>query len=164
MIVPLLLSTPARIPLPQSTRDGGLAIVIPIAELCAGARLVSVECTLSPMEPDNAIAYEFAFSIVVASMDGTAELFVTQDRTMAAPYIPDECRPHIVPAVCDALRHLVENVRPQSIYRVTKDMAPAAAARAKHERMTSTLKALGYSVAETGTDRFGRVFWLMNVA
>lgn len=104
--------------------DGGKAIVVQIAECVHTNRIVSVDSLLSPSCDDVGEFWEFAFHISVASPDETFEPFSTQDRWIAANYIPDDVRPCIIEIVCRALRFLVENVRPERVYRVTKSRNP----------------------------------------
>ena len=98
--------------------------------------------------------------IVIAGDEGD-EVFVTQDRFMARGYLPQEVIPLVIPCVCGAIRALVEAVQPAVIYRVTKATQPPDKALAKHQIVTETLVELGFQVQASGTDEFGRQFWVM---
>jgi hypothetical protein len=44
---------------------------------------------------------------------------------------------------------------------VTKDREPSDKGLQKHHLLTETLVNIGFSVAQDGTDPFGRRFWIM---
>jgi len=52
-------------------------------------------------------------------------------------------------------------IKPMMIFRVTKKPVPVRKAMIKHDRVTDFLFKNGYSVLESGSDAFGRPFWLM---
>jgi hypothetical protein len=104
--------------------------------------------------------WEFSFTISVISLDGGFEEFATQDSKMAAPYIPDGIRGTILIWVCLALKKLVAQVQPERVFRVTKGRNLPEKALRKHHLLTGALVECGYRVQETGTDPFGRAFWV----
>ena len=123
-------------------------------------REVAVRTLLMPFTHDGYAAHELKFEIVIAS-DEADEVFVTQDRFMARGYLPDEVVPLVMPCVCGAIGALVETVQPTVIYRVTKATQPPDKALLKHQMVTERLEALGFQVEDSGTDEFGRQFWVM---
>jgi len=66
-----------------------------------------------------------------------------------------------MPTVCVSIEALVWHASPNFIFRVTKKYDLPQKAFYKHELITATFNGLGFSEAETGTDGFGRTFWLM---
>lgn len=123
-------------------------------------RDVSVRTLLMPFTHEGYAAYELKFEIVIAS-DEADEAFVTQDRFMARGYLPDQVIPLVMPCVCGAIGSLVEAVQPDVIYRVTKATQPPGKALGKHQMITERLVELGFQVQDSGTDEFGRQFWVM---
>lgn len=138
---------------------GSKWVAVPISQ--DGQRVVSVICELAGTEIDGLVMWEFSFAIDCISLDDGTEPFRTQDRQIAAPYIPDNVRPHIMDMVCECIKLLIEHVKPDYIYRVTKESAPGEKALLKHHMLTKTLENAGYSVLQEGTDQFGRRFWTM---
>jgi hypothetical protein len=121
-----------------------------------GQRVVAVVCELA----DIGKAYaEFSYSIAVVSLDDSHEPFQTQDRTIAAGYIPADVRPNVIPLVADCLLALVEAGKPQGVYRVSKDSHERAMAR--HHLLTEVLESAGFLVEKQGTDAHGRRFCTM---
>jgi hypothetical protein len=139
----------------------GHVVTVPISWCDVTHRLCSLEARLSPFTYQSEPMAEFEFSIVVASADGSEPPFMTQDRFVAAPYIPDAARPFIMLTTCHALRALVLDVRPDRIYRVAKEIGAHGKALKKHELLTDELLGLGYMLIDAGTDRIGRPYWLM---
>jgi hypothetical protein len=124
-------------------------------------RDVAVRTMLVPFTYEDIAAYELQFEIVIAG-DEADEVFVTQDRFMARGYLPVEVVPLVMPCVCGAIRALVETVQPAVIYRVTKATQPPDKALGKHQMVTDTLVGMGFQVQDSGTDEFGRQFWVMS--
>lgn len=129
-------------------------------------RLVSVESRLTYTQnthkiPDALWFHEFSFSVIVVSLGGDSPTFETQDRTSARAYIPEGCRHLVMPIVSASLRALVNRVRPSVIYRVTKSRNPTSKALQKHVLLTDSLNDEGYRIIESGTDGWGRSFWLL---
>ena len=121
---------------------------------------VAVRTLLMPFTHDDVAAHELKFEIVIAG-DEADEVFVTQDRFMARGYLPAEVVPLVIPCVCGAIGALVEAVQPTVIYRVTKATQPPDKALGKHQIVTERLVELGFQVHDSGTDGFGRLFWVM---
>jgi hypothetical protein len=123
-------------------------------------RSVAVRTMLTPFTYEEIAAHELAFEIAIAG-DEADEVFVTQDRFMARGYLPAEVVPLVMPCVCGAIGALVETVQPAVIYRVTKATQPPDKALVKHQMVTGRLVELGFEVQDSGTDEFGRQFWVM---
>ena len=124
-------------------------------------RSVAVRTNLIPFTFEGVEAHELKFEIVIAG-DEADEVFVTQDRFMARGYLPAEVVPLVMPCVCEAIGALVEEVQPAVIYRVTKATQPPDKALVKHQMVTARLEELGFQVEDSGTDEFGRQFWVMS--
>jgi len=126
-------------------------------------RIVSVVCEVANTndicdEPCS----EFSFSIdVVGLFDDSIEPFRTQDRNIAAAYIPQEIRSSVMDVVGAGLMALLEYTKPALLYWVTKDRAPPEKALPKYYLLRDLAQTLGYAVETEGTDPFGRRFWLM---
>jgi hypothetical protein len=69
---------------------GSRAVVVEIAR--DEPRGVAVSCELAEMILDGELFAEFSFSILVLSMDDSCEPFETQDRHIAAKYVPPSVR------------------------------------------------------------------------
>lgn len=130
-----------------------------IAESEDGGRIVTCLCRL--IQFDEPGCYEFAFSVIVTSPDGTYEDFETQDPRMARGFIPEDARPHVLPTVLNALRALIDATGPAKIYRVTKGKKMPDRAYAKHELITEALQDMNFVITDSGTDPLGRRFWSM---
>jgi hypothetical protein len=124
-------------------------------------RVVAVSCELAGMIMEGEPFAEFSFSILVLSLDDSGEPFETQDRHIAAKYIPAIARHKVMPLVCYCLQSLIEKVQPPGVYRVAKEPNPPEKALRKHHMLTEVLTELGYHVHEQGTDPFGRRFCTM---
>lgn len=164
MFVPLLDQVPEAIDIEEDGCD--YSALVPIARCTATDRIVSIECALSyttnsHARPVNSWFHEFSFSIGCASLSDEEPPFFTQDRNIASQYIPPAMRPLIMPVVLECCTALILRVRPRALYRVTKMRRPTPAALEKHHRLTARLRELGYSIYETGTDPFDRMFWVM---
>ena len=120
---------------------------------------VAVRTLLMPFTYDGVTAHELKFEIVIAG-DEADEVFVTQDRFMARGYLPLEVIPVVMPCVCGAIGALIEAVQPTVIY-VTKATRPPDKALMKHQMVTERLVELDFEVQVSGTDEFGRQFWVM---
>ena len=123
-------------------------------------RSVAVRTLLMPFTHEGHAAHELKFEIVIAG-DEADEVFVTQDRDMARGYLPTELIPLVMPCVCGAIGALVDAVHPAVIYRVTKATQPPGKALNKHQMITERLVELDFQVQDSGTDEFGRQFWVM---
>jgi hypothetical protein len=89
--------------------------------------------------------------------------FSTQDRHIAAHYIPTDIRPSVMDVVCAGLDALLGHAKPQLIYWVTKDPHPPEKALKKYYLLRVLAQTLGYGVETEGTDAFGRHFWFMRL-
>jgi hypothetical protein len=139
--------------------DGHFVATVAVSETGDGSVLVTLDCWLYRI-PDTD-SFEFVFEFAVTSPDGTIEEYSTQNREIVLNLVMPETRPHILPTVCNALEALVEEVHPSAIYRVTKSRNLPEKALIKHNLITSTLQSMGYEIAESGTDRLRRRFWVM---
>jgi hypothetical protein len=146
--------------------DTSHVVIVPIAHCSDTDRLVQVECRLTYTQnpaahPTLVRFHEFSFTILVVSLSGDTPTYETQDRAYAQPYLPASCRPLVMPIVCAGLRALVDRVRPPVIYRVTKSRNPPEKALRKHILVTHVLEDEGYTEIESGTDPWGRRFWVL---
>ena len=150
----------------RETLQDGLSAIFrcPVAICADSARLVNVVCRLESVF-DPAIYcgffHEIAFEIEIISLDGALESFSTQNRNISSRYLPEKLRPSIIHFVADGYESIIHLIEPRVIYRVTKTPASLVNALLKHNVLTRRIESLGYVVAETGTDRFTRRFWLM---
>jgi len=163
--VSLILGVPTSFSV-EGDGDAAHMVLVPVAYCEVTDRLDQVESRLSDMQAtlprlDITSFHEFSFTILIVSLSDDAPTFETQDRTYARPYLPDACRPLIMPIVAACLRVLVAHVRPRVIYRVTKSRNPPEKALRKDVLLTQTLEQEGYVVIETGTDLWGRRFWVL---
>jgi hypothetical protein len=141
---------------------GCTSVIVSVAHDQHGNRVVSVISELVESDAICAeVCWEFSFSIAVFAQDDSIEPFQTQDRAIAAKYLPADIRPAIMQVVCGALRALLAYAEPPLIYWVTKDRNPPEKALRKYHLLREMAESLGYSLADEGTDRFGRRFCLM---
>jgi hypothetical protein len=141
--------------------DGCLTVMVAFATCPDRNRIVSVVSELAETDICEEPCWEFSFSIDVIALDGGFEPFRTQDRQIAAPYIPDDVRGRIMGVVSCSLLALVERANCALIYRVTKDRDPIEKSLKKHHLLTETLENAGFSILNEGTDPFSRRFWIM---
>lgn len=139
--------------------EDGCSVAVEISQ--DGTRIVSIYCELTPIELGGVLYSEFAFSVTVFALDDSYEPFETQDRHIAAAFIPDDLRPRVMPLVCACLKELVTISEPSGVYRVAKDPNLPEKAMVKHHMLTAALCAEGYVIEEQGTDVFGRRFCTM---
>jgi hypothetical protein len=141
---------------------GGGCTAVMVAVASDDTRIVSVVSELSETTGIcDGVCWEFAFSIDVIALDDSTEPFRTQDRQIAAGYLPAEIRPAIMDVVCQSLRALINHGNPTLIYWVTKDREPHEKALRKYHMLRETAENQGYSLLDHGTDPFGRRFWTM---
>ncbi|WP_238513365.1 hypothetical protein [Xanthobacter oligotrophicus] len=164
MFEPLLDRVPTDIDLEAEGCD--YSAVVPIARCLQTDRVVSIECALdyttnTHEAPASRWFHEFSFSITCTPLDGGELPFSTQDPQTARRYIPASIRPLVMPIVVQSCTVLIQRVRPRSLYRVTKMRRPTTKALVKHQLITSRLRELGYTLYESGTDPYGRTYWLM---
>ena len=166
MFKPLIDSRPSVIPVDYDADSDAYQTLVAVAECDVTQRGLFVGCELAlatnnRARPTSEWFHEFSFSIIIQSHDGADLPFVTQDRARARPYIPNEQLDLIMPIVLGSLAALPRRVKPMMIFRVTKKPIPVRKAMIKHDRVTDFLFENGYSVLESGSDDFGRPFWLM---
>jgi hypothetical protein len=140
--------------------DLSKTVEMPIAVCCETNRIVTVDSHLSPYSCDFGDCWEFSFEITVTSLDGDNPPFSTQDRAVAYGYIPSGIRPVVMHLVCLSFGALLGCVRPACVCRVTKARHPPEKALRKHQVLTSFLRGMGYEPIHSGTDRWGRLFWV----
>lgn len=159
--MPALLLDTVPDDLEVGTDDDGYVCSSLVADL-DNDLFMTLECRLSRAFEIGEDTYEFSFSFVIADIEGFADPFITQNRVMVREYLNDMSVDAVMPTVCAAIRLLVNEVHPSQIYRVTKSLNMPAKAMAKHDLITFALNDLGYYEAGSGTDPFGRTFWLMS--
>lgn len=136
---------------------------LPIANSSDGMRVATLDCSLAPIH-DFVGTWEFSFAVTCTALDASELPFTTQDRTIAASYIPAACRPLIMPSVCHIAQRLVKLREPRQVYRVEKLIRPPLKAVHKHKLITTALEDIGYVLSESGHDKFGRRFRVMTRA
>lgn len=145
----------------EDGEGGGRLASVAIAQSDDGDRIVSVDCELNDTPYLGEIYAEFSFSIAVISLDDLSEPFQTQDRDIAANYIPSSIRHLVMAVVCEGLKSLILDKNPTAVYWVTKDRDPHEKALQKYNMLTETLIELGFSSSDEGTDVYNRRFWTM---
>jgi hypothetical protein len=158
VFVPALDQVPDRYEVEGSDPEYWVLTLLAVSE--DELKSVAVRTLLIAFTHDGNAAHELKFEIVIAA-DEADEVFVTQDRFMARGYLPDQIIPLVMPCVCGAIGALVETVQPAVIYRVTKATQPPDKALVKHQMVTERLVELDFEVQDSGTDEFGRQFWVM---
>lgn len=136
------------------------SVLTPIAASDDERRLVAVLTSLYPYEQDGYPMHEFQFAISVTDLE-TDEVFETCERDMARGYLPGEVVHRVMDCVCAAIPALVEHVQPVAIYRVTKATRPPKKALEKHKLVTHRFQECGFQITQTGMERAGREFWVM---
>ena len=159
MFEPLLEGPPFQIEVEEV--EDGFAVMVALSCNQADQRIVSVETALEFTSIETEEVWEISFSIVVVSGDDSFEPFQTQDRDMAAPYIPAQIRPMVMPVVCESASALVKSRLPPAIYLVAKIDNLPEKAMSKYYMLIQALDAAGYALDRDGTDWAGRRFWLL---
>jgi hypothetical protein len=166
MFKPLIDSCPSVIPVDYDEGSGAYQTLVAVAECDVTQRIVYVVCQLAyttnyqPI-PASLWFHEFSFYIYVNSIDGADLSVLTQNRNIARNYIPAISIPLIMDIVVRSCEALIRMVKPDVVYRVTKVLFPIQKALVKHDLITNSMYQLGYGLLETGTDRFGRSYWVM---
>lgn len=166
MFKPLIDSCPSVIPVDYDEDSGSYQTLVAVAECDVTQRVVYVVCQLvyttnyQPI-PASLWFHEFSFYIYVNSIDGSDLSILTQDRSIALNYIPEISIPLIMDIVIRSCDALIRRVKPNIVYRVTKVLFPIQKAIAKHNLITNAMYQLGYALLESGTDQFGRSYWVM---
>jgi hypothetical protein len=134
-------------------------IIIPFAQSENGETIVSLKCEAKLVDLEDRCFYEFSFHLLVvpdpANRDEVLELW---SPATAANYIPEETRKLLLPTICECYKALVQNINKMPIYRVTYGTGDVPK---RNQSLTNILENAGYEVEETGTDDFGRTFWMM---
>ncbi len=142
-------------------------ITVPFAECSETGRIVSIECCLRPQEgypaPDYPFMefYELSFVISVTNDWGSLPVTDFMDRMTALPFIPEDGRHLVIPIVALCYSALVNQIRPDYVYRTVLYANLPMAALHKHNVLTSALQGCGFSIVSSGTDLYGRSYWLM---
>jgi hypothetical protein len=106
----------------------------------------------------NQDVMEIHFPIRRFSMDTDASQS-TYDRNTCASWIPEECKPHVMPIVLRSCDFLLERLNPERLYYVTYVPLPPEA-MGKYITLRNHLQSHGYEVVvDGGTDPDDRTFW-----
>jgi hypothetical protein len=136
----------------------------PIAYCSDRNRLVVVTSriiyTSNSCDP-NQTFHEISFSIDVASLDDSYLPFSTQDRNIAMNYVPELIRGDIIHIAAGQYMSLIDAVRPDYVYRVTKSTGSNMKMLRKHYFLTKKIQSCGYAIVEEGLDAIRRNYWLM---
>lgn len=152
---------PFKIEIDDNPDEDGRMVLVVLAENQETTQVCSVKISLSRTIFEENEVWEFAFSIVVFALDESCEAFETQERELAREFIPDGIKGIVMDVVIEALNALLEDIGPDAIYWVTKDIDPHENALKKHHLIREVLERCGYNVAQEGTDKFRRRFWVM---
>lgn len=142
--------------------DRGYHVVIPVAGTEDAIEVVCVVCNLCEIEVYSSQYWEFTFAVWVYFMDGRREPFQTQDRQIAAAYLPLVVRRFVMSIVSDGLWKLVNHVGAPRVYGVTREQHPPENSLRRYLLLTRKLQSHGYILEKTGNDPLGRVFWTMH--
>lgn len=157
MFQPVIEAVPSKLEIVRS--GSNFTITVPLVASEDGRRWAGVEVRLLSCSWQGVSAHEFQFVIAVfdKESDEPRDIF---DRDLAAGYV-DQVRSLVMPCVLKAAETLVKSVQPDVIYRATYATRPPDKSLSKHEMITDIIASIGYGVAQRGTDRYGRRFWLM---
>lgn len=136
-------------------------VIVELARDDDDTRVVSVVSELIELVIGERVYWDFSFSIDVFALDDSIEPFSTQDRSIAAPYIPEEIRGAVMEVVAESLRGLIQDASPPFVYLVIKDPETPPKGMPKYHMLRDCLHDAGYVPADEGTDPFGRRFWVM---
>ena len=161
MFVPILAGPPFTIEVFEEESEDRLTVTVPLAQCDATSSIVTIDSHLAETWVDE-FFHEFSFEITVTSFWDDEPPFTTQNRNMAAPYIPTGIRSLVMDVVCESCRSLITAGKPDRIYRVTKERHPPEPALRKHHMLTAVIQDCGYAMVRSGTDSWGRVFWMMD--
>src|ERR1700688_3949167 len=109
MLIPILSGPPFRIRIDDDP-EKGQTVTILLARVNGTEQIVSVDSHLIETVFEDEQFWEFSFEITVISPDDSAESFSTQDREIAANYIPVEIRRYVMEVVCASFRALLQKV------------------------------------------------------
>jgi len=127
--------------------------LVPIAEGDGKQAAILCMATFASHEGDD--FYEFSF--LIFAIDGD-EAIQAWTPVAAEPYIPNEIRKLIFPTVCECYKAIIRKIGKMPIYRATYGQGEVPH---RNEKLTSLLESEGYVTDETGTDEYGRTFWMM---
>jgi hypothetical protein len=145
----------------EDAYEGCKAVIVPVARGHDEIRIVSVVSELAQMIFEGQPCWEFSFSIDVFAMDDSMEPFRTQDRQIAASFLPSDLRPRVMEVVCASFATFANGLNPEVIFWVTKERDPPEKCLKKHHLLRQKAESMGYSPIRVGTDPYSRRFWLM---
>lgn len=161
---PLVFAPPFDLGIESDAEAGSHVVSLPIARDDGADQVVSVDTRLDALPLGGDIqsrSYKLSFAIIVSPLfSDTDPTYEIQDGRESHRVIPPETRTLIMPIVCASVVLLIEKIRPSLIYRVTKSRHTPAKAMRKHQMITDVIEGLGYRVAQQGTDRHDRLFWV----
>lgn len=105
---------------------------------------------------------EFVFCIIEADEYGTENRRIWSGLETKHLF-KHEDRATILAAVLTALKQLISNTKPKSVYRCTRDAHAPDKAGIKHIRIARVFESCGY-VVRTADPYGGRVVWWMDLA
>src|SRR5271155_4767679 len=119
--------------------DGAGCASVIVAVASDDNRIVSVVCELAETDGIcDETCWEFSFSISIFALDDSIEPLTTQDRHIAANYLPVGVREAVRDVVWEGLKPLKIHKTPPLIYWVTKDRVPPEKALRKYHLLTET--------------------------
>jgi len=74
--------------------------------------------------------------------------------------IPPECRKKVLEAVLSATENLLNHVKPQEVFRITRDVDVSGKMLAKHDAVSLVFQRCGYEVAQALVYH-GKLTWMM---
>ena len=159
MTVLLLDSVPETFEIEPTT--DGFVVTIPVLSEVDGFRYVTLAVRLDRILSEPEGFFEFSYGFEISDLEGNELSYFTQDRYDIERYFDGLSREYVLSTVCACLTELVEAIQPAYIYRVAKGRSLPKKAMIKHFLVTETLVGLDFEEVQTGTDEFGRLFWLM---
>jgi hypothetical protein len=140
--------------------DGKKEVLIKLSFSKDFDRNVFLFTELSDFELDGEICSEIAFGYEVISLSGSHADYRTFERDVLLLLHP-EVRAEVLNLVMNSLEKLINTLSPKRLFWVANGQnIPEKAAR-KYEMLERSVKNLGYTVCEAGTDQYGRRFCLM---
>ncbi|MDF1721945.1 MAG: hypothetical protein P1U65_14835 [Minwuia sp.] len=159
-VVTLLPASTSASCVEDGDEAGSRTVVVPVLQR-TGAYALSLLCGFYPTVIQGNTCHEFAFSIIVDQSDAELPSFETQDRKSLLRFLPPEFRQPLLDTVLVCVRHLIADVAPIRIFRVTKTRNMPSKAMRKHDLITSVMQSNGYTVIDDGLDRAGRRYWML---
>ncbi|MDO8972877.1 hypothetical protein [Reyranella sp.] len=74
--------------------------------------------------------------------------------------IPADCRKKVLDVVLLATENLLNDVRPEEVFRITRDVDVAGVVLAKHDAVSIVFDRCGYEVAQADVHH-GKLVWMM---